>query len=421
MSDRLRYDGDVPLKVADAYYSLEAEQKMQFGFTFKLHKVRFPIKLMKHDKGLQTLKEISLSNGEKVYGPFLPVLKNFNDKPYLFYYLFSEEDERIKLMAAEIVPSDLSLKTPEELLSIEQKNVGLQQASDLLYNYKFELTPSPDKSRWLALWSSGINNRFFFAVLDGSLKRLRTADETISGQRELVVKSACVDNAGNVFISYVADKQAHIFSSSANGKKMDQEVKLGAANAFEVFVLPSLNSTDIQVAGTYKEGKDMITGVFSQTLNSASFTMSNPVMTAFPATLVEQFDNDGWANTKAKKYGLYEIKLQPLLLADGTVDLVGEFRRTELGVRTSFIVAGGILNVHFKNKGVAFSRIPKARVSAGSTIGDSYNAVVAAGGLVIFTTTMRTTYGRTLPPPPTVPTTTRMLCWWPLQQPMTAP
>lgn len=386
VSDPFKYDGDkaTPVKAGDAYYALEADAKMQFGFTFKLNKAKFAIKLARYDKAMQLTKEVSLSAGEKVYGPLKPMLKSINDKPYLLYFMLSGEDERIRLYAAEINPSDLSLSAPDEVLVIEQKNVGLQQAGQLMSNYTFEFSTSPDRSKLLALWSSGINNRFFFSVFDGGFKKIRSVAETIEGEREIAVKNACVNNDGAVFAAYEADEKARIYASGVGGKRTDQEVTLLGGTAYEVFVLPSVNGADIQVAGTYKGEKDNLVGVFTQTFNSATLRLGTAQQTIFPKTLVEQFDNDGWGSSKEKKYGLTPMRMRPYLLPDGTVDLVGEFRSSQSGTRTTFIISGDLVNVGFKKGGPVFSRIPKARVSAGSTIGDSFGAVPTAAGLAIF-------------------------------------
>jgi hypothetical protein len=45
--------------------------------------------------------------------------------------------------------------------------------------------------------------------------------------------------------------------------------------------------------------------------------------------LVNKLQQDHWAQTKPKKYGLEPIDLQALLLDDGSIGLVGEFRRPD--------------------------------------------------------------------------------------------
>ena len=385
VSEEMKHEGEVPLKVGEEYISFAADMKMQFGFTFKLSKVKFAVTLSKYNSRLQLVKETKLSNGEKAYGPFKPMFKRINNKVYLFYYQPDEEDNHIKLLASEIDLSDLSLKAPDELITIEQKNIGLQQVMDLMSLNKMEFRLSPDGSKLLTLWSSGINNRFFFSVLNSNLKTIRRGDETIKGENSIAIRNACLDNAGNVIVSYQAGKHARILVNGPDAKRTEQEVRLGEGSPYEVFVwAPANEGSSIRIAGSYKEGSDWLAGVFSQTMNATNFQLGKPVKTLFPTSLIEQFDNDGWANKKPKKYGLAQISLQPFQLADGSIDLIGEFRRTEMGMRTSFALAGGILNIHFKEEGVLCSRIPKARVSAGSTIGDSYSVFPLGNKMAIF-------------------------------------
>ncbi len=76
---------------------------------------------------------------------------------------------------------------------------------------------------------------------------------------------------------------------------------------------------------------------------------------------------------KKKNYGLSEgWFVEPFVLEDGTLTLVGEFRGTISTEKSSYKLSGTILIARFNNNGAVFSRIPKLRVSAGTTYGDSY-------------------------------------------------
>lgn len=386
ISENMELDGKPPLKVGDSYFLLDAGGKAQFGYTYKLNKTKFSAKLLKYDKNLKVTKEVKLANGERVYGPFEPMLKIINDKIFFLYYQLGE-DENIKLMSSEVDPLTLALSEPDELIAIEQKNIGLMQAMDLVTSNHLVLTWSTDYSKMLALWSSGINNQIYFSVLDKNLKKIRGASEVIKEETKIEVSNACIDNEGNVFISYNNSKKKspHILISKLDGKDENLELKIGNGEVYEAFVFRPTTDNAIKIAGTYKESKDNLSGVFSQTLTISNLQLSDANKTAFPQQLVEQFDNDGWATTKSKNYGLSDnLNFIPISLEDGTVDLVGEFRRVEFGTKTSFMIAGDILDIHFKSDGVVFSRIPKARVSAGSDIGDSFFPVPYKSQVIIF-------------------------------------
>jgi hypothetical protein len=381
----MKLDGKPPIKLGDAYFGMDIDIKSQLAY--KLDKIKYGVTLLKYDKDLKVVKEVKLENGERVYGPFEPMIKKINDKIFFLYYQHTGEDDNIKLMSCEIDPITLKLSAPEELLSLVQKNISLQQALQMTSSYKFELMPSPDLSKTLVLWSSGVNNQIYFSVLGKDFKKIRSANETISKESKIEVINACVDNIGNVFISYNNSKRKlpHIILNKADSKSSDFELNIGSGEVYEAYVFPSINDNNIVVTGTYREGTDRLAGVFSQVINVSSSQPGAATKTIFPKELIEEFDGDGWAETKAKNYGLsILLYITPVLLGDGTINLAGEFRKVEMGTKTSFMIAGDIINIHFKKDGVVFSRIPKVRVSAGSTIGDSFYPVAYKNQVIIF-------------------------------------
>jgi hypothetical protein len=387
VSEKMKFDGSSPMKVGNDYFFLKTDTKSQFGYTFKLTKTKYSAKLLKYDKNLNLTKEVELSNGERVYGPFKPMLKKVYDKLCFFYYQLAPGDDNIQLMSSEVDLSTLAPGTPKEILVIEQKNIALQQAMDLMTSNKLVFTASPDNSKILAVWNSGINNQVFFSVLDNDLNVTRLGNETVKGETEIAINNACIDNGGNIFIGYSNTKQtnAHVLMSMSNAKTNAFEIKIENGNARNAFVLSSATDKNIRIVGTYKENKAGITGVYSEILSGPDFQTGTISKTPFPQVLVQQFDDDGWASTKSKNYGLYEqLDLRAFTLSDGSADLAGEFRRVEWGTKSSFMIAGGMLNVHFGKNGVVFSRIPKARVSAGSDVGDSFFPVVYQNQMILF-------------------------------------
>lgn len=388
LSEKIKLNADSrPLKSGDGYFSLATDTKNQFGYTFKLNKVKYSAKLQKYDKNLKMMKEVKLADGERVFGPFKPFLKIVDDKIFFINYQQSEESDRILISASEIDPVSLSLHPSVELLSIEQKNVGLQQSMDLITSNKFVFSLSPDHSRSLVLWSSGINNQVFLSVMGDGFKKIRSANELVRTETTITVANACLDNAGNVFVACYNEKNktAHLLINRDRQKTVDRDIKIQGGTPGQVFVLPSNKDNSIKLAGTYKEMNGNLAGAFSETLTAPDFQLNAPVKSAFPKLLVEQFDNDGWANAKTKNFGISDlIDFQPFVLEDGSIDLVGEFRRIEQGTKTSFVLSGDILNVHIKKDGTIFSRIPKLRVSAGSTFGDSFYPIAYKNQVIVF-------------------------------------
>ena len=84
-------DGINPMPVGDEYIGFNTGTKMQFAYTFKLDKVKYNILLRKYDSKMKMVKELKLSNGEKVYGPFYPYLLKYDNRPFFLYYQLGEK------------------------------------------------------------------------------------------------------------------------------------------------------------------------------------------------------------------------------------------------------------------------------------------------------------------------------------------
>lgn len=367
--------GSVPLKMGNEYVSLSMDAKSQFGYTFKLSKVKYSIELSKYGSDMKLIKSYKLAGGEKLYGPFPPVLKKLYGKLWLFYYQLSGEEGNSRLFAAPVDIESLTTGDPQELLALNQKNVGLF-GTDVFNRYALTLKPSPDKTKMLVLWNSGTTNEVFFSVVSDDLKVIRRAVEKISDKDQIHLSGASVDNDGTVFITYrfkekkETDGRLLVNRQGAPSK----DIAITVTNGFtgDVFV-ETVENNQLVLAGTYKDKNYYLAGAFSASL-SADLKQGKAVEMAFPVELVKQFEKEGWADDRAKKYGLYEsfISLQSFLLEDGTLNLSGEFRKIAYGTKTSFMVAGSVLNIRIKEGRAIFSRVPKIRVSAGRTIGDSY-------------------------------------------------
>lgn len=135
---------------------------------------------------------------------------------------------------------------------------------------------------------------------------------------------------------------------------------------YEAFAVVS-NDNKVQVIGTYR--KNYLIGVFLQSLNSSGESLETVMKTPFPGTLISQFKSDGWAGSDGLDA---TIHFYPFILDDGSLDLVGEFRKVESGTKMSFMYSGSILNIRIREDNAVFSRIPKQRISGYTTSGDSF-------------------------------------------------
>ena len=180
-SFRIELDGAMFKSGNDFITFKETDKKTVFGITFKLSKAKFGIKLLLYDATMKLVKENHLSSGEKNFGPFPSAIKKINGKPWLVYFTYEDDEENsLKIMAAEIDPVSLNLGNAKELLQVGLGKSGLLKSLELLGKGQFLLKWSPDNTRLLSFWSSGLDNQVFMSVLDADLNPVWNKKEAIS-------------------------------------------------------------------------------------------------------------------------------------------------------------------------------------------------------------------------------------------------
>ena len=375
-------NGVIPRPSGDGFISAAiTNNKMQMGFGFKLNKVRFSLTLRKYDHALNVLKEVPLSNGERVYGPLPPMLRYICGQLCLVYYQFNsaEENSNLTIMAAAVDTSTLTLQNARELFVLDQKNYGIFKADDFFQLHRLIINESPGGSAWMAVWNSGLDNEVRINVLSNGFQSLWTKKVNPGNGQSIKIYDGCLDTAEKVYLSYTSEidkntMEGHILVIQEKGAVTDRQLRMTDGYPYEVRLAPSPGQPFINVVGTYV-GAGALSGVYSSRLNTGSYSMDAVKITPAPDPVLEDFKKDSWARTSRKEHGFLPITMEARTLADGSVDMIGEFRRTEMGTKAVFILSGDVLWVHFAGAQVFFNRIPKIRVSAENTIGDSYKAV----------------------------------------------
>lgn len=146
----------------------------------------------------------------------------------------------------------------------------------------------------------------------------------------------------------------------------------------------SKKDKQVHIIGTYGEKPGKLTGIFHQTISTTDHSLNTAVSIPFQVPLVEQLDKDNWASTKEKSYGIDQLMMHGYALEDGRIALIGEFRKVNTTERAQYDISGSLLNVLVDGKTALAASIPKYRVSAGSTIGDSYYAIPYKNTLLVF-------------------------------------
>ena len=371
----------------------QTDNKRQLGYTFKLNKMRFGIKLYEYDRSMKEIKAFALHDGERSYGPFPPSLKHIYNKLYLVYYqLATDTDEGdIKIMAAEIDTASLNILAPKELLVIEQANTGMFKSINLLSTAMLSIEESPDKSKTGVAWCvGGKNYNYFYALLDADLNPIWKKKGAYTGEpKEFEMSDFCIDNNENAYLGfrYYEDKMynGHVIIGKKSGNEKQVTLALAEGQPFEVKLAPSPGGEIINIAGTYTNGKGSLPGVFKSSLNTTDFKLSKIQQTLFTDEFLAQLKNSGWADMKGKDRGIDYIHMDIHVLKNGTVDMVGMFRRIQEGIKTNFAVTGDILLVRFNSGNtVNCYRVPKYRVSTGNTIGDSYSVFYGDTTTIVF-------------------------------------
>jgi hypothetical protein len=298
----------------------------------------------------------------------------------------AEKNNIGNIMAVEINPLTLETSSPKALAVSKSMGLSLPLmsgvgAKKVLFKY------SPDHKRVLLFVGAG-KEQFYLSSLDEQLNVVWGKNETIPGITDKEIQAAIIDNTGTIYLSYVGGEEdqetANITIFKQTGAPIRKSLRIENARASEVLLLPSKQSDSIYIAGTYFDQTDNLAGVFKSNITTAGFKLAATKKSPFPSTIVEQFANDDWGSTKGKKYGLYPQFSSQLIETGEGISMVAEFRSQDMSTKAMYEFAGGILNIYFDNKQTSFSRIPKYRVSAGSTMGDSYFAFSSKGKVIIF-------------------------------------
>jgi hypothetical protein len=141
-------------------------------------------------------------------------------------------------------------------------------------------------------------------------------------------------------------------------------------------VLPRENM--INIAGAYSDDIGYIMGAYCLSLDPKTFSFGEVTQAPIPPEVKLLLAKDTWLPVGKTKDGIRQVDLVPYILEDGSITLVGEYRRTDIvttGNGAKFYHLSGSLLYVRTGKKILIARIPKLRVSAGNRIGDSYRGV----------------------------------------------
>jgi hypothetical protein len=360
----------------------------KFERSFKVDDLEYSVTLYKKDAYQNLITEHELYKGERVFGPYQPLLRNINGTFYLVYSKVVDKDGiAFKIYISELDTTTLDLKPETELFTVDEASLGkFKTGQDMRGSTSFFIETSPDKKRLLFLWSSGLTNTFFVHVTDSQLATIFTKKQ-VTDNGVITIKKALIDDAGNVWWSYLADKYAaegrySIAKMKSDGRVTEKKIDLKTDKTFDVYLTQTPDK--VIASGLVANNDWLVIGAYSQSFDKTSMNNTPVVQKEVPAKLIQQFDNDGWALTRKNKYGMFGVGMFAHTLSDGSIAMIGHYQKREWGTRTVFEYAGSFFYVKIKKDDIVFARIPKLRVSAGSTIGSSFFSMPYKDKLLVF-------------------------------------
>ena len=204
----------------------------------KLYDLTYSMTVSKYDKNMNTVKEYAIANGAKQYGPLIPQLVLVNNKLALAYFQPGEDKSSFSFYLALVDEDDLSLKNPQKLCTIQQDNVGITKAENIINGNLVSFAYSPDKTKTLVICLTNPNMMQTY-VIDNELRILKQSDlrTATSG---FTVTSAALSNDNTECIVLNSDDGTRIVINSADKRK--SEMKLNSAGNLKPYLTKAISS-----------------------------------------------------------------------------------------------------------------------------------------------------------------------------------
>ncbi len=103
---------------------------------------------------------------------------------------------------------------------------------------------------------------------------------------------------------------------------------------------------------------DNCSGVYKGIINTKGEITA--ITTVFPPAIIEPLDKEGWASSKAKKYGVKPtFRAVPIRLPKDGFGMLAEFTGVTEATRANYLHGGSLLYVNFSSELPSFTRAPK--------------------------------------------------------------
>lgn len=388
-------DNITPAKDGFLHFQVEVNKKVSFA-GLGMNKLRMGVKVNKLDNSLTLIASKDFLNGEKKLLPGLYNFIKFQNHHCIVYHDIKNEDYLGNLKLAVIDETTLDVKSETTLLDMNKYKLGFETKSVIQKDISTYKTQVSESGKMLLSITEpktekGDRKQVYLTVFNENLQMVM--EKKIVFKEEFAWTNSYVcDDKGNVFIDYSVNETGD--EKIRKGDVLDQgrKIMILKPQSTENMILPvkldgvtinyrglvhSPAQNKVFILGAYSKGWDENhLGVFHASIDLTTFKLSAIAKTDFSTELVKKFDEDGYANSKDKKFGLSRY-FSPgyLVRGDGTVDFIMTYNKTErpsmdsrgrTGASTFY--TGNILDAHLVNDKIIFSRIPRDMSSGGTSI-----------------------------------------------------
>lgn len=382
-------DNITPTQNGFLHYEVDINKKFTVA-GIGINKLRMGVKINKLDTALKLIASKDMLNGEKKLLPGLYEFFKFQNNHCIVYQDVKDEEILGNVKLLSIDETALNVKSETVLLDFEKCKLVYQTKEVIKNNiHTFSTRLSAGKKMLLTITEpatpKGEKKRVYLSVFDANLKMLMEKEINFKEDITYVDSYTCDDN-GNVFICYQGSERDG--GRVRKGDILDEgsKIMIIAVQTKAVTILPfkleghtltlyNLVHSPIQnkifIIGTYSKAWDENhLGVFYADIDLSTMALSKIKNTDFPEELVKKFDEDGYANSSKKKFGLSRYFSSAYTMrGDGSVDILLTYNKhisnssvdskgMPKGGSTTYYT-GNILDAHLINNQFIFSRIPR--------------------------------------------------------------
>ncbi len=302
----------------------------------KLYDLVYSMTISKYDKNMNKIKEYVIANGEKQFGPLIPQLVLINNKLALAYFQPNEDKSSFSFYMALVDEENLSLKNPQKFCTIQQDNVGIAKAENVLNAGLISFAYSPDKTKMLVICLANPNMIQTY-VADNELHIVKQSDLRTSTSG-FSVSSAALTNDNTEGIVLDSEEGTKIVANSADKRK--SEMKLNAAGDLKTYFTKAIASKDgktiyISSCTTNASDNKSCNGFLMYHLDCASMRLSKPFIYSFTPEQIQTFCENGAGVKHKREYSMFPFSPAITELDNGNIVILGCPQQTTTSVHTS--------------------------------------------------------------------------------------